>query len=183
MDTRTKEQIKADRNERARLRMAEYYKTQAYRDWYASSRDQRNARKERYRRAKGAEPIEQKKERARLAKEIEKAKKEFKELKKKEIDGWADAHVKRFYEVQKNRAKYYAVKEKDPEKEARKKRIDRVELRDPYIKKQLLQMGIARELLTPEIIELKREQLALRRLSREAEQAAVKQMENEHETI
>lgn len=61
MDTRTKEQIKADRNERARLRMAKHRETAAYQEWLLASRERRRLLKEKYRRQAGAKTLAQKK--------------------------------------------------------------------------------------------------------------------------
>ena len=61
MEKRTKEQIKAERNERARLRMAEYRKTAAYQEWLLASRERRRLLKEKYRMQAGAKTLAQKK--------------------------------------------------------------------------------------------------------------------------
>ena len=53
MEKRTKEQIKAERNERARLRMAKHRETAAYQEWLIASRERRRLLKEKYRRKAG----------------------------------------------------------------------------------------------------------------------------------
>jgi hypothetical protein len=55
-NTRTKEQKKADSNERARLRMATHRETQAYKEWLIASRERRRLLKEKYRRQVGVMP-------------------------------------------------------------------------------------------------------------------------------
>ena len=98
-------------------------------------------------------------------------------------NAWCESHVKRFYYLKNAREKYAKRYIESHEEEKQRSRKSKADLKNAYIRQQLRGMGISNEAMTPELIELKREQLILRRLSREAEQAAVKQMENEHETI
>lgn len=187
MDARTKEQIKAERNERARLRMAKHRETEAYQEWLIASRERRRLLKEKYRRAAGCMPRDVIKENARIRNESIAASKAIakaeREARQKDKNGWCDAHIKRFYMLKKLKEDYARRYAEDPEKERARSRQVKADLKDTYIRQQLFSMGLSREQITPQIIELKREQLALRRLSREAEQAAVKQMENEYEAI
>ena len=187
MEKRTKEQIKAERNERARLRMAEYRKTAAYQEWLLASRELRKGLKAKYRRESGCVSLDEIKDRARKRKELIDASKAMaradKEARQKDENCWCDAHIKRFYRLKKLKEDYAKRYNEDPEKERARSRHAKADLKDAYIRQLLFSMGFAREQITPQVIELKREQLALRRLSREAEKAAVKQMENEYEAI
>jgi hypothetical protein len=175
--TETLDQKKARRNEASRVRVLAYRKTQAFKDWYVANRESRLKRREKYRRAAGIQPKGDKRKREQREAEKRRA------LKKAMEDYWCEAHVIRYLSVLKARAKSAKRYISNPEKERARSRRAKAELRPAYIRQQLFSMGFEAHQITPEIIELKREQLSLRRLSRETEKAASEQMKEANETI
>lgn len=80
-----------------------------------------------------------------------------------------DAHVKQFRLTPKQkRTRYNNLTER---------------LSVGYVKKKLRRMGIPTKSATPQIVELKREQLAMKRLSRNLKSEAREHIRNENETI
>lgn len=99
-----------------------------------------------------------------------------------------DAHVRRFRAVMKERAnkrvtsaaKYQANPEKERARSAQRKKA----LPDSYVALQLRVAGMPKSVISPAIIQLKREQMSLRRLSLELKQAAANHAkEARNETI
>lgn len=100
MGAMTKEQLKAERNERSRLRMAKYIKTQAYQEYLIASRERRRLLKEKYRRKAGISPRGSKEKEKKLAAE------EKKRIAEDMAMTWCECHVLLYYRREKARQKH-----------------------------------------------------------------------------
>lgn len=83
-----------------------------------------------------------------------------------------DSHVRRYVQMERDRVRTRRAYWSRPEEFRASKRRAKSELRDFYVAYQLREMGVAATEITPEILELKREQILLRRLSRSLKSAA-----------
>lgn len=94
-----------------------------------------------------------------------------------------DAHVRRYQRLNKDRDRAADRYRSNPQKDLSRKKAKRVAIHDSYVLIKLQQMGVPCAEATPEIINLKREQIALRRLARELKTSAKKQLKEHHEGI
>ena len=173
----TPEQYKARRNEESRVRMAAYYKTDAYKQYLINSRERRRLYKESRRRRAGIQP------KGTATRKMEEAAQAKRDAKNKEEALWSESHVKRYTKIMRNRRKAMERWENNREEEKARARKAIADMKPAYIRQQLKSMGINRNQITPELMEMKREQLSMRRLSREADIAASKQLKEEYEAI
>lgn len=169
----TKDEI----NRKARERMAAYRQTPEYQDWYARSRELRRSLKEKYRRAAGVKP------RDTQATARKRAKAEADRLLREEVRALHDAHVKRYRGVLQARAAYARRYARNPEGQCARVTAYKHALPDAYVALQIRLMGIDGAVITPALIELKREAMLFGRLSREAKRLISNQRKEEHEAV
>lgn len=94
-----------------------------------------------------------------------------------------DAHCRRYANVLLDRAKYAKRYEANPQAERRRASQRKQLLPDAYVLQQLKSFGIPREIVTPELIELKRESMQYRRLSRNMKSTLKNHLKEQNETI
>lgn len=163
---------------KARERMAAYRKTPEYQDWLQRSRELRRGLKQKYRRQAGAKPrdaqaVAEKREQEAVARRL-----------RDEVRGLHDAHVKRFRCVMASRRKAASRYVSDPDGERARSAARKRALPDSYVVEQLACGGFPRDAVTPWVIELKREAIQFRRLSRQARaQISNQAKESTHEGI
>lgn len=162
---------------KARERMAAYRKTPEYQDWLLRSRELRRGLKEKYRRQAGAKPRDA--QAAAEKREQEAAARRLRD----EVRGLHDAHVKRFDFLRRARESYAKRYARSPELERARATAKKRALVDHYVAYQLRQMGISSDAINAELIELKREVIRFRRLSREAWTQICNQRKEDHEAI
>lgn len=166
-----------DARAKARERMAAYRQTPEYRDWLLRSRELRRGLKEKYRRQAGVKPRDA--QAAAEKREQEAAAHGLRE----EVRGLHDAHVKRFVGMRRAREAYVRRYVAFPERERARVSKYKEALADFYVAQQLRSMGVPQEAVTAELIEIKREALRFRRLSRQARSLIENQRKEEHETV
>lgn len=88
-----------------------------------------------------------------------------------------DAHVKRFKTIARDRARYLVRYKRDPEFEIARQSTRKAALPDSYVAQNLVAMGVNRSAIDEHLINLKREQMTLRRLSGELKKAAKQSLE------
>lgn len=108
---------------------------------------------------------------------------EFKKAQTKERRALHDAHVKRYVNVLKEREKFRKRYLCFPDIERGRSRNKRNSLCKSYVVQRLVSQGFKRPEIDIELENLKREQLAMRRLSRELKNAANESMEKENESF
>lgn len=89
-----------------------------------------------------------------------------------------DAHVKRYRLVLKDRARALAKYKKSPGAERARQSARKAALADSYVVQCLASMGLPRAAIEPGLVDLKREQMLLRRLSIDLKKAANKSIED-----
>ena len=89
-----------------------------------------------------------------------------------------DAHVKRYEQLALSRLKSKARYHANPEAKRARGRANKQALVRSYVVYNLTVMGIPKAFITEEIIEIKREQITLRRFSRELKRAATNSMKD-----
>lgn len=94
-----------------------------------------------------------------------------------------DAHVKQFKERERNRARMASLYQLNPGKQRARQRERKQALVDSYVVQNLVASGIPRVEISPYMIELKREQMQLRRLALELKQSAAKTRKEHYETV
>lgn len=113
------------------------------------------------------------------------AKREAAAIRKSQRESMAlhDAHVKRYVRVLTDRAKYSKRYETNPQAERERTSRRKQALPDSYVIQQLKSMGIDREVVTSALIELKREAMQYRRMSRSIKTTVKNHLKEDHETI
>ena len=94
-----------------------------------------------------------------------------------------DAHVKRYRQMNKDRAKSMSIYWRNPDHKRNYQRERKKAMTDSYVCQQLMAQGFSREAIDAHILNLKREFMGLRRLSREIKQAVASLPKDEHEAI
>lgn len=98
-----------------------------------------------------------------------------------------DAHVLRYQRALKDRAKYLKRYKANPDSErercAKNNAKRKQALADSYVSEGLKQMGIPPSAITPHLINLKRESMEYRRLSRTIKSTVKQHLEQENETL
>lgn len=162
---------------KARERMAAYRKTPEYQDWLIRSRELRKGLKDKYRRQAGAKPRDlqaaaKKREQRSLAR-----------IQLEQVRRLHDAHVKRFKSVRKARMAYARRYARFADSERSRSSAAKHALVDSYVSYQLRQMGISADAINAELIELKREVIRFRRISREVKNLVCNYRKENHETV
>lgn len=93
-----------------------------------------------------------------------------------------DAHVRRFKQRERDRERAAQIYAERPEHERRRASDRKHRLVEGYVIQNLLACGFPKEAITPKIIEIKREQITLRRLAIDLKKAAAN-MEKDNESI
>ena len=83
-----------------------------------------------------------------------------------------DAHVQRYRVLKRARDRAAAAYRNDPDRERARTRMRKAALCDEYVVQNLRAMGLSNEVISPALIDLKREAMALRRIARELLHAA-----------
>lgn len=94
-----------------------------------------------------------------------------------------DAHVKRYAKAISDRAKYAKRYKANPQAERQRTAQRKQLLPDAYVIQQLKSCGIPREIVTPELIDLKRDCIQYRRLSRNIKSTVKNHLKEQNETI
>ena len=158
---------------KARERMAAHRQTPKYREWLERSRELRRALKAKYRRQAGAKPRDPQAAAAKL--ELAQERRVLREA----LQLLHDAHVARYRRVMREREKSARQYAKDPGKQRSRSAARKLALPDSYVVEQLGYGGFPREAITEKVIELKREALQFRRLSRQVRAAISDQQEEQ----
>lgn len=164
---------------KARERMARRRQTPEYREWLRRSRELRRGLKEKYRRQAGARPRADIAAKAAAAREAQATSREHRRM----LRGLHDAHVKRWERLKKAREMFAARYTAAPGRERERVSARKWALVDSYVAQQLRAMGVPQESITAELIELKREAIQFRRLSRQAKKLIANQRKEAHETV
>lgn len=165
-------QSKEELNRKARERQAARRQTPEYREWLVRSRERRRALKAKYRRQAGAKPRDPQAAAAKRAQALERR------AVREARQALNDAHVARYRCVIKAREKSAKQYAKDPSKQRARSAARKLALPDSYVVEQLGYGGFPREAITEKVIELKREALQFRRLSRQV-RAAISEKQEE----
>lgn len=174
-------QSKAELNRKARERMAAHRQTPEYREWLQRSREMRKQLKAKYRRDAGATPRPDGYHEQAVAK---RAKAADQRAVREALASLHDAHVKRYACVMRNREKYAKRWLADPVSERARSARRKQALPDSYVAEQLLAGGFPADAIDAHVLELKREVIQFRRLSRAVRKAISQQTkEQEHEAI
>lgn len=152
-------QSKDELNRKARERMAARRQTPEYREWLLQSRELRRSLKEKYRRQAGAKPRDVYRKAATEKRALAAERKALREA----VNALHDAHVRKHQYVMKYRRQY----ESNPEWHRARSAARKAALPDSYVLELLRYTGFPAEAASPEVIELKREALQFRRLSRQ----------------
>lgn len=171
---KTKEEL----NEKARLRMAERRKTPEFKLWLEQSRENRNRLKTKYRREAGARPRSEISEQAKARRDAKQAAK-----RQKQQEQLHKAHVSRYFEIVRGRAKSAAKYASKPDAVKQRAAKRRNSLNDSYVLANIKAMGIPSEAITPELIEMKREAMQFRRLSSQAKTILTNHQKEKHEAL
>lgn len=94
-----------------------------------------------------------------------------------------DSHVKRYHAVIYSREKYKKMYETNPEKERERQAKRKKALPDSYVIQNIVSMGISVNVVTPELIELKREAIQFKRMSKTIRKTVNDQLKEINETI
>ena len=173
-------QSKAELNRKARERMAAYRQTPEYREWWQRSREMRKQLKAKYRREAGATPRDVIKDRA----EAKRAKAADQRAVREALALLHDAHVMRYAAVMRARAYYAKRWLADPAAERARSARRKQALPDSYVAEQLRAGGFPADAIDAYVLELKREAIQFRRLSRAVRKAISQQTkERDHEAI
>lgn len=149
-------------NRKARERMAAYRRTPEYQDWLQRSRELRKQLKAKYRREAGATPRDAIKEAA----DAKRAKAAEQRRVREAKASLHDAHVRRYRDVLNWRESGRKQWLQNPEPRRVRQAARRVELVDWYVRQQLRDMGFPADAINEHVMQLKREAILFRRLSR-----------------
>jgi len=172
-------QSKAELNRKARERMAVHRQTPEYREWLRRSREMRKQLKAKYRRDAGATPRDVIREAADAKRALAVARKALRDA----VNALHDAHVDRYQKVMYSRRKAASRYALDPQAQRDRQAARKRAAPDSYVRQMLRSMGIANDEITPEMIEMKREAMLFRRLSRQIRKAIANHKEENHEAI
>lgn len=171
-------QSRDELNRKARERMAAYRQTPEYQDWLQRSRELRRQLKAKYRRDAGAMPRDPE------ATAAKRARRDAARERRAVVAALHDAHVKRFRHVMRYRAQSARRYESNPEWHRARSAARKAALPDAYVLEQLRYSGFPAEAASAGVIELKREAIQFRRLSRQIRKEISNQpKEVSHESI
>lgn len=174
MDRQSRDEL----NRKARERMAAYRQTPEYQDWLQRSRELRRQLKAKYRRDAGVTPRDP------AAAAVRRARRAAARERRAVVAALHDAHVKRFRYVMRYRAQSASRYESNPEWHRARSAARKAALPDAYVLEQLRYGGFPAEAASAEVIELKREAIQFRRLSRQIRREISNQAkESSHEGI
>lgn len=174
-------QTRDELNRKARERMAAYRQTPEYREWWQRSREMRKQLKAKYRREAGATPRPDGYREQAAAK---RAKAADQRAVREALALLHDAHVKRYAAVMRARRCYAKRWSADPAAERARSAKRKQALPDSYVAEQLRAGGFPADAIDAHVLELKREVIQFRRLSRAVRKAISQQTkERDHEAI
>ena len=94
-----------------------------------------------------------------------------------------DCHVRRYMRALADRAKYAKRYAENTIAERERTSLHKQKLPDSYVRQQLVYFGIPKEVITPELIELMRQAMDARRISKTIKRAIKDHWKEENETI
>lgn len=156
-------QSRDELNRKARERMAAYRQTPEYQDWLQRSRELRRQLKAKYRRDAGATPLDAIKEAADAKRAMAAEQRRVREA----LAALHDAHVRRYRDVLSWRESGRRQWLQNPEPRRTRQAARRAELVDWYVRQVLCETGFPVDAIDAHVMELKREAILLRRLSRQ----------------